>query len=80
MVVCDSSLVLVYFLHKTAFFTNLAKYKNILFMIKVGILGAAGYAGGELIRLLLNHPQVEIVFANSESNAGNPVCDIHEGL
>ena len=80
MVVCDSSLVLVYFLHKTAFFTNLAKYKNILFMIKVGILGAAGYTGGELIRLLLNHPQVEIVFANSESNAGNPVCDIHEGL
>ena len=49
-------------------------------MIKVGILGAAGYTGGELIRLLLNHPQVEIVFANSESNAGNPVCDIHEGL
>ena len=35
-------------------------------MIKVGILGAAGYTGGELIRLLLNHPEVEIVFANSE--------------
>ena len=49
-------------------------------MIKVGILGAAGYTGGELIRLLLNHPQAEIVFANSESNAGNYVSDVHEGL
>ena len=49
-------------------------------MIKVGILGAAGYTGGELIRLLLNHPKAEIVFANSESNAGNLVSDVHEGL
>ena len=49
-------------------------------MVKVGILGAAGYTGGELIRLLLNHPEAEIVFANSESNAGNPVSDVHEGL
>ena len=49
-------------------------------MIKVGILGAAGYTGGELIRLLLNHPEAEIVFANSESNAGNPVAEVHEGL
>jgi len=49
-------------------------------MIKVGILGAAGYTGGELIRLLLNHPEAEIVFANSESNAGNLISDVHEGL
>ena len=49
-------------------------------MIKIGILGAAGYTGGELIRLLLNHPEAEIVFANSESNAGNLVSDVHEGL
>ena len=49
-------------------------------MIRVGILGAAGYTGGELIRLLLNHPEAEIVFANSESNAGNKVYDVHEGL
>ena len=49
-------------------------------MIRVGILGAAGYTGGELIRLLLNHPEAQIVFANSESNAGNPVSDVHEGL
>ena len=48
--------------------------------VRVGVLGAAGYTGGELIRLLLNHPQAEIVFANSESNAGNLVSDVHEGL
>lgn len=48
--------------------------------IRIGILGAAGYTGGELIRVLLNHPQAEIVFANSESNAGNPVAEVHEGL
>jgi len=49
-------------------------------MIRIGILGAAGYTGGELIRLLLNHGNAEIVFANSESNAGNPVAAVHEGL
>ena len=49
-------------------------------MIKIGILGAAGYTGGELIRVLLNHPEAKIIFANSESNAGNPVSDVHEGL
>lgn len=48
--------------------------------IKVGVFGAAGYTGGELIRLLTNHPSAEIVFANSESNAGNKVCEVHEGL
>ena len=49
-------------------------------MISIGILGAAGYTGGELIRVLLNHPEAKIVFANSESNAGNLVSDVHEGL
>ena len=49
-------------------------------MVRVGILGAAGYTGGELIRLLIHHPEVKIVFANSESNAGNPVAAVHEGL
>jgi len=48
--------------------------------MKIGILGAAGYTGGELIRILLNHPEAEIAFANSESNAGNLVADVHEGL
>jgi len=49
-------------------------------MIRVGILGAAGYTGGELIRLLLNHPDATIAFAHSESNAGCAVADVHEGL
>lgn len=48
--------------------------------VRIGILGAAGYTGGELIRVLLYHPQAEIVFANSESNAGNKVYAVHEGL
>src|SRR5574344_639682 len=49
-------------------------------MIKVGILGGAGYAGGELIRVLVGHPDVDIVFANSESHAGHSVAEVHEGL
>lgn len=49
-------------------------------MIKVGIIGGAGYTAGELIRLLINHPQVEIIFVNSESNAGNPITAVHGGL
>ena len=49
-------------------------------MIRIGILGAAGYTGGELIRLLVNHPQAEIVFAHSESNGGRPVSDVHTDL
>nr|WP_320036774.1 N-acetyl-gamma-glutamyl-phosphate reductase [uncultured Bacteroides sp.] len=49
-------------------------------MIKVGIIGGAGYTAGELIRLLINHPDVEIVFINSSSNAGNKITDVHEGL
>ena len=49
-------------------------------MIKVGIIGGAGYTAGELIRLLINHPDVEIAFINSSSNAGNRITDVHEGL
>lgn len=49
-------------------------------MIRIGIIGAAGYTAGELIRLLINHPQAELVFLNSESNAGNPVSQVHSGL
>lgn len=49
-------------------------------MIRVGIIGGAGYTAGELIRLLINHPQVRIVFVHSESNAGNPLTYVHEGL
>ena len=49
-------------------------------MIKVGIIGGAGYTAGELLRLLINHPEVEIGFVNSSSNAGNKITDVHEGL
>ena len=49
-------------------------------MVKVGIIGGAGYTAGELLRLLINHPQVEIAFVHSSSNAGNHVCDVHGGL
>lgn len=49
-------------------------------MIKVGIIGGAGYTAGELIRILINHPQVELVFVNSTSNAGNKLTDVHSGL
>lgn len=49
-------------------------------MIKAGIIGGAGYTAGELCRLLLNHPDVEIRFVNSSSNAGNRLTDVHEGL
>ena len=49
-------------------------------MIKIGILGGAGYTAGELIRLLIHHPEAEIAFIHSESNAGNHITDVHEGL
>lgn len=48
--------------------------------IKVGIIGGAGYTGGELTRLLLHHPNVEIAFVQSGSNAGNPVHKVHADL
>ena len=49
-------------------------------MIKVGIIGGAGYTAGELIRLLLHHPEAEIAFVHSTSNAKNLLTDVHEGL
>ena len=48
-------------------------------MIKAGIIGGAGYTAGELIRLLLNHPETEIVFINSSSNAGNKISSCRRG-
>lgn len=48
--------------------------------MKIGIIGGAGYTAGELLRLLVNHPDAEIVFVNSSSNAGNPVGSVHCGL
>lgn len=48
--------------------------------IKVGIIGSAGYTGGELLRILIFHPEVDIVFAHSASNAGNKVYQVHNDL
>lgn len=48
--------------------------------IRAGIVGGAGYTGGEMLRLLINHPAVDIVFVNSNSNAGNLISDVHTDL
>lgn len=48
--------------------------------IRAGIIGGAGYTGGELIRILLNHPDAEIIFVRSKSNAGNPLYAVHQDL
>jgi N-acetyl-gamma-glutamyl-phosphate reductase len=48
--------------------------------IKAGITGAAGYTGGELLRLLLHHPNVEISFAYSKSHAGHLLHEVHYDL
>jgi N-acetyl-gamma-glutamyl-phosphate reductase len=48
--------------------------------IRIGIAGAAGYTGGELIRILLNHPGAEIVWLQSRSNAGKRIYEIHTDL
>lgn len=48
--------------------------------VNVGIVGGAGYTGGETIRLLINHPKVELVFVHSRSNAGKLLSAIHSDL
>lgn len=48
--------------------------------IKAGIIGGAGFAGGELIRLLLHHPEVELLYAHSRSNSGKPIASVHQDL
>lgn len=48
--------------------------------INVGIVGGAGYTGGELIRLLINHPEASISFIHSRSNAGKNVASVHQDL
>ncbi len=48
--------------------------------IKAGIIGSAGYTGGELLRILIYHPNVDIVFANSNSNANKMISDVHTDL
>ena len=49
-------------------------------MKNIGIIGGAGYTAGELLRLLINHPQVNIAWIHSSSHAGHPVTDVHSGL
>ena len=49
-------------------------------VVRAGIVGGAGYTGGELIRLLINHPLVDVVFIHSSSNAGKPVSSVHTDL
>ena len=49
-------------------------------MKKIGIIGGAGYTAGELLRLLINHPEVSVAFVHSTSNAGQPVTSVHGGL
>jgi N-acetyl-gamma-glutamyl-phosphate reductase len=48
--------------------------------VRTGIIGGAGYTGGEMIRLLINHPGVDIKFIHSKSNAGKYVYEVHEDL
>lgn len=48
--------------------------------IRAGVAGAAGYTGGEMIRLLLDHPFTDLVYASSRSQAGNPLAAVHEDL
>jgi N-acetyl-gamma-glutamyl-phosphate reductase len=48
--------------------------------IKIGIIGGAGYTGGELIRILLNHPAAEISFVHSKSNADHFLYEVHKDL
>lgn len=49
-------------------------------MIKIGITGGAGYAAGELIRLLVNHTQAQIEWVQSASHAGTLLTSVHNGL
>ena len=48
--------------------------------IKAGIAGGAGYTGGEMLRILLDHPAVDIAFVHSRSNAGEPLSKVHNDL
>jgi len=57
--------------------TNTSKSTQV---IKAGIIGGAGYTGGEMLRILLNHPNVQLTFIHSKSRAGKPLYAVHEDL
>lgn len=57
-----------------------SRIKKTIKKYKAGIIGGAGYTGGELIRLLINHPNVEIKFVHSKSNAGKKLYQVHKDL
>ncbi len=61
-------------------FRKLFKNTQHMKQVKAGIIGGAGYAGGELIRLLLQHPYVVLSFAHSRSNAGKQLAAVHTDL
>ena len=49
-------------------------------MIRVGIIGGSGYAAGELVRILINHPDVELKWVHSRTVGGQRIVDVHQGL
>jgi N-acetyl-gamma-glutamyl-phosphate reductase len=49
-------------------------------MVKIGIIGGAGYTAGEMLRVALNHPEIELGWVHSKSSAGAPLCSVHEDL
>lgn len=63
--------------------STIALQRNLMYSdvkIKAGIIGGAGYTGGELIRLLIHHPMAELTFVHSNSQAGLPVHAVHQDL
>ncbi len=58
----------------------LPENRKMTIMVKVGIAGAAGYTAGELIRILIGHPGVELKYIQSESHKGQPVYQVHRDL
>ncbi len=51
-----------------------------MLQVRAGLIGGAGYTGGEMLRILVNHPNVEIAFVNSKSNTGNYIYEVHNDL
>jgi N-acetyl-gamma-glutamyl-phosphate reductase len=49
-------------------------------MVKISVAGASGYAGGELLRLLLNHPEIELGCIAAGGKAGDRIIDVHPNL